>query len=661
MTGKLENINVNNLPCIVHFIVNKNYKHFVVLYEINHKKKKVTIMDPAKGKVTIKFSEFNLLTSNNYLFLKPIKKLPIMHKKNILTKNIKINLKRNKLTYIFIILLTTIYFIENIVFSYTFKYFLEYSININITEHILIIFITLLSIFIFKNINLVIRNIMVTKWLTILDNDTTTNTYKQILLLPYLYYKNRTTGEVISRFKDLNTTRTYIANLITTVLTDIFCIVIFLSIMFKYNTILTLISLGTYIILFILTILLTPKKKKHIKQLSKQEDIINTYLIEGVSNVDTIKGSHLEKRLIDKFNIKYKNLLESIYKYSTFQELHNFIKNNINDLLQLLIYTIGSYLVIKNKLSLANLLIFETFSNYLINSFSNCLVLIENYPSYKISKDRVEELFMIDEEEFKNNYFYLSYNLTGNIILKNLNYKIGTKVLFENLNLEIKQGEKILLTGSSGSGKSTLMKMLLKYIETDYGTIKISGIDINHYHLENIRSNITYVTSNEFIFNDTIRNNITLYKDYSEEELEDIVKICSINDIIKDDSLGLDKRLEENGFNLSNGERQRIILARSLIKKTNIYIFDEALGQIDVVREKKILQSIFSKLKDKTIIVISHRSNNKKLFDRVLKLEERKIYDTKKVWRFNKNKNNNSFINYYPANIYIINDKLQGL
>lgn len=631
MTGKLENINVNNLPCIVHFIVNKNYKHFVVLYEINHKKKKVTIMDPAKGKVTIKFSEFNLLTSNNYLFLKPIKKLPIMHKKNILTKNIKINLKRNKLTYIFIILLTTIYFIENIVFSYTFKYFLEYSININITEHILIIFITLLSIFIFKNINLVIRNIMVTKWLTILDNDTTTNTYKQILLLPYLYYKNRTTGEVISRFKDLNTTRTYIANLITTVLTDIFCIVIFLSIMFKYNTILTLISLGTYIILFILTILLTPKKKKHIKQLSKQEDIINTYLIEGVSNVDTIKGSHLEKRLIDKFNIKYKNLLESIYKYSTFQELYNFIKNNINDLLQLLIYTIGSYLVIKNKLSLANLLIFGTFSNYLINSFSNCLVLIENYQSYKISKDRVEELFMIDEEEFKNNYFYLSYNLTGNIIFKNLNYKIGTKVLFENLNLEIKQGEKILLTGSSGSGKSTLMKMLLKYIETDYGTIKISDIDINHYHLENIRSNITYVTSNEFIFNDTIRNNITLYKDYSEEELEDIVKICSINDIIKDDSLGLDKRLEENGFNLSNGERQRIILARSLIKKTNIYIFDEALGQIDVVREKKILQSIFSKLKDKTIIVISHRSNNKKLFDRVLKLEERKIYDTKKV------------------------------
>ena len=129
-------------------------------------------------------------------------------KKNILTKNIKLNLKRNKSTYIFIILLTTIYFIENIVFSYTFKYFLEYSININITEHILIIFITLLSILIFKNINLVIRNIMVTKWLTILDNDTTTNTYKQILLLPYLYYKNRTTGEVKTRFKDLNTTRT---------------------------------------------------------------------------------------------------------------------------------------------------------------------------------------------------------------------------------------------------------------------------------------------------------------------------------------------------------------------------------------------------------------------------------------------------------------------
>ena len=88
MSGELENIDVNNLPCIVHFIVNKSYKHFVVLYQINKKKQQVVLMDPAKGKKTISFSEFHLLTSSAYLFLKPTKKLPIMKKKKIVYKNI---------------------------------------------------------------------------------------------------------------------------------------------------------------------------------------------------------------------------------------------------------------------------------------------------------------------------------------------------------------------------------------------------------------------------------------------------------------------------------------------------------------------------------------------------------------------------------------------
>ena len=104
-----------------------------------------------------------------------------------------------------------------------------------------------------------------------------------------------------------------------------------------------------------------------------------------------------------------------------------------------------------------------------------------------------------------------------------------------------------------------------------------------------------------------------------------------VDDIVKDDSHKYDKLVEENGFNFSNGERQRIILARSILRKSSIYIFDEALGQIDVNREKKILINIFEFLSDKTVIVISHRFNNKKLFDRVLKLENGVLIENKKV------------------------------
>ena len=153
LTGKLEEINVNNLPCIVHFIVNKSYKHFVVLYKINKNKKQVYLMDPAKGKKIISFSEFNLLTSNNYLFLKPLKQLPVIKKKNIIYKKLNNIIKQNKILVFLITILTFSYFLLNILVSFHFKYILEFSINYNITNNLLVINYILLILYFLKNIN----------------------------------------------------------------------------------------------------------------------------------------------------------------------------------------------------------------------------------------------------------------------------------------------------------------------------------------------------------------------------------------------------------------------------------------------------------------------------------------------------------------------------
>lgn len=621
VTGKLEDIEVNNLPCIVHTIVNKSYKHYIVLYQINNIKKEVLIMDPAKGKKTISFSEFNMLTSNNYIFLKPIKQLPFLKNKNIIIKILKDSFN-NKRSIIVISLLTILYFLFNIIYSLNFKFLIEYSINYKMTLNILLITYIVLLITLFKNINFLLRNILLSKWNSIFDINTTTTTYKQILLLPYLYFKNRTTGEIISRFKDLNVIRDYLSNVFCSLTTDLICLIIFLIIMFRYISSVTSIILLLIILLLIYTCIIKTKKKKLMKNIKKNEEIINTYLIQGISNVDTIKGSHLEKRFIDKFLVNYKSFIDIVYKYNRFNELNSFIKTSFNDLIYIIIYSFGSYLVIKEKLNLSSLIVFQSFTTYFLGCIYRIQIILEEYSTYKVSKDRLEELFLIREENFSHSYFFLSYDLKGNIEFKNLSYKIGSKYLFKNLNLIIKENEKILLSGDSGTGKSTLVKILMRYINIDYGMVKIKDIDINHYHLENIRKNITYVSSNEYLFNDTIKNNISLYREYQDEEIDKVCKICFVDEIIKSKDTGLNTMIEENGFNLSNGERQRIILARSILKESSIYIFDEALGQIDINKEKKILESIFKYLNNKIIIVISHRFNNKKLFDRVLKLEE---------------------------------------
>ena len=631
LTGKLEDISENNLPCIAHINMNNNRKHFVVLYKIDRIKQQVTIMDPARGKRTLSFSEYHLLSSNYYLFLKPKKKIPILKKKNIVYHNIKKILIDNKKIFIFIFLLTTNYFILNIITSFHFKYLIEYAINYNVSNNLLTISIGMSLICVLKNCMNCIRGILLNKWSSLFSLNITTFTYEQILLLPYLYFKNRTNGEIISRFQDLNTIRDYITSFFSTITTDLLSCMIFLYIMWKYNKTLSLIVNGMLLLSAIYIILIAKQKRKQIKKVKMGEDVINSYIIQGINNVDTIKSSHMEKRLIDKFEINYKGLQEKVYEYCTSLELEKNLKDNLKDIMLLLLYGVGSYFVISNKISLSSLIIYHSFVSYYSSSFSNLLYLMSNYQSFRLTLDRVEELFMIEKEDFKNSYFFLPYTLEGPISIKNLNYKQGTKQLFDHLSLEIKQGEKILLSGESGCGKSTLVKMMMRYIQTDYGVIQLAGIDINHYHLQNIRTNITYITSNEYLFQDTIKNNICLYQEVEEEKMNRICEMCCVNELLNNKGLTLESIIEENGFDLSNGERQRIILARSLIRNTNIYILDEALAQIDIQREKKILEELFDYLKEKTVIIISHRFNNKKLFDRVLKLEKGKIIEKKKI------------------------------
>ena len=628
VTGKLEDIDVSNLPCIVHFIVHKSYKHFVVLYQINYKKEQVTIMDPAKGKKILSFGEFKLLTSSAYLFLKPIKKLPIIKKKNIIYKNIQFLFKNNKKILLSIIILTFLHFILTIICSFHFKIIYKYSIFFQMSNPIYLISYLIMVIYLFKNLNAYFRNLLLNKWTSIFDFETTSITYRQILLLPYLYYKNRTTGEIISRFKDLNIIRSYISNCFCILSLDIISVLFFIIIMYQYNSLLTKYILLISCLFVLYTCLLNHYKKKLAKDISNKQDVIHSYLINGVSNVDTIKGFHLEKRFIDKFIIHYRFFLEKIYSYTFFYETNSFIKNNSKDLLLTLIYGLGAYSVIQGKMSLENLILYQIFYSYFYGSFQNLLSLIEEYSSYKVALDRVEELFMITKDNFQNNYFYLPYDLKGDIHFTNLNYQVNGKKLFQNLNLDIYMGERILLSGESGSGKSTLFKMLLRYVDIPYHSISINEIDVNHYHLENLRTYITYVTSNEYLFTDTLKNNIVMYKEVSEEQFQKVCEICLIDELIKNHCFGYDTLIEENGFNFSNGERQRIILARSILRESSIYIFDEAFANIDIHKEKKILEGIFDYLKDKTIIVISHRFNNKKLFDRVLKLEDGLIYES---------------------------------
>lgn len=622
VNGDMSKIEENNLPCLAHLVVNKNYKHFVVIYKIDKNSEKITIMDPAKGKKILSFSEFKLMSTNNFIFLKPTKKLPFLVNKQIVRKIIRKCFKDNKRLFIILFLLVFCYFMFNILGAFHFKYLLNFVVEYDVSTNVFIVSLVVAVIYLFKVVSELLKNILFVKVSSVIDEVITLKTFKQILLLPYLYFKNRTTGEVITRLKDLNNVKSFLIRLFNVVVTDVVSLIVFLILMFKISINITFIVLCLMIGLSLFILVRNKKKRKLYLNFCRREEKVNSYLIESLNNVDTIKGGHIEKRLTDKFLFLYKDLLSKGYLYSFFVEVNHFVKTSIKDFLYIVVYGIGCLLVVRDNISIGDVLLYQSFLMYFISSMMQLINLIDEYNNYKVSLNRVEELYTIPSEKFFGSYYYYNYVLDGDICFNNLSYKYGSKKILNSVNLVIKRGEKVLLTGESGSGKSSLVKILMRYLEVPYGMCSISGIDINHYHLENIRKHISYVSSNDFLFTDSLYNNITLEKDVSEEEFLEVCRITKVDEIILKRDSNYQMLVEENGFNFSNGERQRIILARYCLRKSNIYIFDEAFGQIDVDREKEIFKDLFRYLKDKTIIVISHRFNNKKMFDRIIKLNK---------------------------------------
>lgn len=629
VSGDMTNLENNNLPCIAHLLVSKEYKHFVVIYKIDKDNKKLLVMDPAKGKRIMSFSEFKLHSTNNFILLNPNKNIPIFNNKRMVYKTIRNNFFKNKKIFLVLTVLILMYFIFNILVSFNFKYLLKFSINYNVGTNIKIISIIIFVLYIFKVVSELLKNLIVLKLSSMLDEVMTIKTFKQILLLPYLYYKNRTTGEVITRLKDLTTVKNYLISLFSILIIDGISLFLFLGFIFSINKTITCILLGLLLLMFFITIIRNKKKRKLYMRVCKGEEKVNSYLFEALSNVDTIKGGHIEKRLSDKFLFLYRDLLEKNYLYLVFVSIGKFIKDNVKNILLLVVFCMGSFYILDEVMTIGDVLLYQTFLMYFLSSVEGIIQIIDDYHNYKVSLDRVEDLYTISSEKFNGSFYYYNYVLDGDIKFNNLTYKYGSKKILDDVSFIIKSGEKILLTGESGTGKSSLVKILMRYLEVPYGMCSINNIDINHYHLENIRKNISYVSSNDFLFTDTLYNNLTLEKDVSDDELNEVCEITNVLEILKKREVDYKMMVEENGFNFSNGERQRIILCRYLLRNSNIYIFDEAFGQIDFDNERDILKKMFSYLKNKTVIVISHRLNNKDLFDRWLRITEGKIYEEK--------------------------------
>ena len=594
------------LPVIAHVVIN-NYNHYIVVYKIDSFKKSVIIADPQSKIKTVSFKEFESIWTNVIINLYPVK--PIEHRNYEKHLNYKNIILKNKKTIFQLCYISFIYMILSIVASFYMKYVFD-----NYLSNFHLIF-TVFILFIIINLYKIFTNLIRTKILIDLnkniDIDLSLDIFSKILSLPYGYYRNKTTGEIITRYTELSKIRETISKVLLTLFLDLpLCITSFI-IMYFLNSKLTMISLIAVLLYTVIVIVYNRILNDTILEAQIKKAEMNTVLIESINGFETIKGLNLYDYIKLKFENKYIKYLKNVIKIDSILNIKENLKEIVNQLIEMIIIFTGVIYVRSETITIGTLMTYNSILVFFLAPIRNLLSLDNSIIESKRIVKRVNEMLKKEENVKKINIVY------GDILIKSLSFKQNEKIILNKINLHISKGEKVIITGKSGSGKSTLLKILMNYYNDYQGEIKINGINIKSINLKNV-----YISQNETLFTDTIYNNIVLGN--NDSNFSEVVKMCYVDEIINS-NLGYNQIIEENGFNISGGQKQRIILARSIINEFDLLLIDEGLNQIDVELERKILKNLFNKFHDKTIIIVSHRLENMDLYDKLIKLENGKV------------------------------------
>ena len=594
------------LPVIAHVVIN-NYNHYIVVYKIDSFKKSVIIADPQSKIKTISFKEFESIWTNVIINLYPVK--PIEHRNYEKHLNYKNIILKNKKTIFQLCYISFIYMILSIVASFYMKYVFD-----NYLSNFHLIF-TIFILFIIINLYKIFTNLIRTKILIDLnkniDIDLSLDIFSKILSLPYGYYRNKTTGEIITRYTELSKIRETISKVLLTLFLDLPLCITSLIIMYFLNSKLTMISLISVLLYTIIVIAYNRILNDTILEAQIKKAEMNTVLIESINGFETIKGLNLYDYIKQKFENKYIKYLKNVIKIDSILNIKENLKEIVNQLIEMIIIFTGVIYVRSETITIGTLMTYNSILVFFLAPIRNLLSLDNSIIESKRIVKRVNEMIKKEENVKKINIVY------GDILIKSLSFKQNEKIILNKINLHISKGEKVIITGKSGSGKSTLLKILMNYYNDYQGEIKINGINIKSINLKNV-----YISQNETLFTDTIYNNIVLGN--NDSNFSEVVKMCYVDEIINS-NLGYNQIIEENGFNISGGQKQRIILARSIINEFDLLLIDEGLNQIDVELERKILKNLFNKFHDKTIIIVSHRLENMDLYDKLIKLENGKV------------------------------------
>lgn len=486
----------------------------------------------------------------------------------------------------------------------------------------------LILIAVFETILSAARNYIFTHTASKIDVILSCRLFDHLFRLPLRYFETRRVGDTVARVRELENIRRFLTGVPMTTVLDSLFIIVYIVVMLFYSPILTLISLAAIPVLVLISVMITPVLKSRLDEKFNCGAESQSYLVEAVTGVQTIKSFAIEPSARKKWEGLLARYTTASFKTSILSGNAGAVAQFIQKIADIMILWIGARLVIAGDLTVGQLVAFRMLSGRVSNPVLRLVQMWQDFQQTSISVKRLGDIFNSKPEPSVNSSKMRLPAINGDIRFEKVSFRYNPQSaeVIRNMSFGIRPNTVVGIVGKSGSGKSTISKLVQRLYVPESGKILIDGNDIAMADPNWLRTQIGVVLQENFLFNATIRENIALHNPASSmDEIINAAKIAGAHEFILEMNEGYDTMVGEKGTGLSGGQKQRIAIARALLTNPRILIFDEATSALDYESESIIQKNLKEICKGRTVMIIAHRLSTLKDADLIMVVDKGQI------------------------------------
>ncbi|HFN2966383.1 TPA: peptide cleavage/export ABC transporter ComA [Streptococcus pyogenes] len=615
-------------PFIAHVLKNGNLMHYYVVTGCDKKTIHIADPDPTVKMIKMPRERFEKEWTGVSIFIAPAPSYRI-HKeqKDNLLSFLPI-LSRQKGLIVNIVVATLLVTLINIVGSYYLQSIIDTYIPEQVKNTLSIVSVGLVIVYILQQLISYAQEYLLLVLGQRLSIDVILSYIKHVFHLPMSFFATRRTGEIVSRFTDANSIIDALASTILSIFLDVSVIIIVSIVLFSQNINLFFISLLALPIYTVIILSFVKPFERMNRETMEANATLSSSIIEDINGIETIKSLTSERQRYQKIDKEFVDYLKKSFAYGKAESTQKTLKKLAQLLLNVAVLWMGANLVMDNKMSLGQLITYNSLLAYFTNPLENLINLQTKLQTAKVANNRLNEVYLVKSEFEEIKTVNDVSNFKGHLSFKNVTYRYGYgKDVLTDIDLSIKPGSKVSFVGISGSGKTTLAKMLVNFFSPTKGEILLDDVNLEDIDKESLRRYINYLPQQPYVFNGTILDNLLLgaKEGTTQEDILKAVQIAEIKSDIEAMPLNYQTELTSDGSGISGGQRQRIALARALLTGSPILILDEATSSLDVLTEKKIIDNLMAL--DKTLIFIAHRLTISERTEHIVVLDKGNIIE----------------------------------